>query len=355
MKISIVTVYNSLNYGSYWQAYALCEVLRQRNGEVSFVNTKARNPFMQTLRSVIRKLLALQFAETWFHVLKYVSFWRDNRKFSICKNKDLNKQEIFVFGSDEIWNISRREFSDFPVFFGVGIPDAYLVSYAVSINTTRLEQVKESKLLKTAVERFNRIGVRDSYTLETLKAVTTRKISLVLDPTFLMVKSFYDNPEEKCLDKNYILVYSYGPHMEQKKIDKIMSFAKSKKLKLVSVGFYLNWCDDNVPASPTLFLSYVKNASFIVTDTFHGTVFSIIYNKKFVTYGDFKRKIHEVLNQFELQSRNVGSDTVLENIMEDHINYDKVNILIENFRKESFKYIDHFIMNATGASCEGDL
>jgi hypothetical protein len=348
LKIAIVTVYNSLNYGSFWQAFAMREVLRVRKADVSFVQTNARKPFRQTIQSLLGHIRTLHFERAWFQVLKYFSFRRGVKDFSICRyaNRSLIDQDVFVFGSDEIWNISRKDFSNFPIFFGVGIPEAYLVSYAVSINSTTLEQITANEVFKKALERFDHLSVRDAYTLETLKAVTDKMISLVMDPTLLLGKNWYDHLEEKCPDKDYILIYSYGHNMEQDKIDGILTFAREKNMKLVSVGFYLKWCDNNIPASPFLFLSYIKNASFIITDTFHGTVFSIIYEKEFVTYAGSKRKIQELLNQFDLLSRNGDGCAALGEIFSGHIDYDRVNILIDTFRNDSFKYIDDWIINS---------
>lgn len=344
MKICIVTVYNSLNYGSYLQAFALNQVLNEFGGEVSFLDTKARNPGIQTLSLTTRKIISFKFSYAYFQTVKYASFKKAIKRFAICSNSEtsLKEQDVFVFGSDEIWNISRKEFRDYPIFLGVGLPNSYLVSYAVSINTTKLEQIKGNKFFINALERFSKLSVRDSYTLDTLKVVTTKNIKHVLDPTFLLSKDVYKELEEECFEKNYILVYSYGNNLNHKKINKIKLFAESKKMRLISVGFYLEWCDQSVPASPFLFLSYIKNASFIITDTFHGTVFSIIYNKAFVSYGGCNRKISEILNQFGLGDRNVEDDTVLESVLETTINYKKVNNLIESYKDDSFEYISSF-------------
>jgi len=344
IKISIVTVYNSLNYGGYLQAYALNQILKQVGGHVSFLETKARNPLRETLRSTIEKLLSFKFRNAIFLVKKYLCLREAVNMFTICSTEvSLREQDIFVFGSDEIWNISRKKIRDYPVFLGVGIPDSYLVSYAVSINTTELKQIKEHNFFIDSIEKFNKISVRDEHTLNTIKSAIAKDISLVLDPTFLLSRDTYDLLEEDCAEKDYVLIYSYGDKMNEEKIKQIKSFAKSKAMKLISVGFYLEWCDKSMAVSPFLFLSYIKKASFIITDTFHGTVFSIIYNKPFVAYGGNSTKINEVLKQFGLETRNAQDETVLKSIFETSINYKDVNVLIETYKNASFEYIHSFV------------
>lgn len=346
MRTCIVTVYNSLNYGSYYQAYALNKVLSQSGNKSSFLDTKARNPLKQTIRSSVKGLFSLKFSDIYFQITKYNHFRNANRAFKICKNDidSLNQQDIYVFGSDEIWNISRKEFNDFPIFFGIGIPDKKsLVSYAPSINITTVEQLKENRHLIEAIERFDKVSVRDSHSLKTLSALTLKEISIVLDPTFLLNKDEYSSLEEDCKESDYILVYSYGHKMSKERIEQIRTFAKGKNLKLISVGNILSWCDYSVPASPSQFLSYVKNANYIITDTFHGTVFSIIYNKAFVSYCDDNRKIIEILTQFDLQIRNCYSTSNLEELIDQPIDYHRVNKVIETQAGNSVKFLNNAI------------
>lgn len=344
MKICIITVYNSLNYGSYLQSFALEQILKQYSNNVCFLDTKARKPLNETIYLGIKKMIYFNLKNVSFLFKKYICFKKAVNLFSICNdNFMLNQQEIFIFGSDEIWNISREKFRNYPIFLGIGIPDGYWVAYAVSINTTELKQIKESKYFIEAMKKFNEIGVRDKYTLNILKTITSKEISLVLDPTFLLNKETYNKLEEPLYkEEKYILVYSYGHNMNKERVQQIKLLGKFKKMKLISVGFYLDWCDENVAVSPFLFLSYIKNASYIITDTFHGTVFSMIYNKQFVSYGGTNIKILEILKQFKLEIRNVHDKTVLKDVFETIIKYNEVNELINKYQEESLQYIQNF-------------
>ena len=110
-------------------------------------------------------------------------------------------------------------------------------------------------------------------------------------------------------------------------------------MKLISVGFDLKWCDKSISASPFLFLSYIKNAAYVITDTFHGTVFSIIYNKSFVTYGGSNTKIREITNQFGISERNINNEDSLEIAFSNNMEYRKINSFIEKYKNDSLKYI----------------
>lgn len=345
MNISIVTVYNSLNYGSFLQAYALKTYLESLGHNVSFLETKARNPLKQTIRSTIKKALKLDIKGARFQVKKYINFDKVIKEFKLCKNNEssLNSQDIFIFGSDEIWNISREDFRKYPIFMGVGIKNKRLISYAPSINTTKIEVINQNSYVKDALNRFDKISVRDNYSYTTLKNVIEKDMEIVLDPTFLIDKSVYLQTEHSVNNDEYILVYSYGHNMNEARVKRIKEFAKTKNLKLLSVGFDLEWCDECVSVSPFGFLSYIKNAKYIITDTFHGTVFSIIYNKNFVTYGENNTKIGEITNQFKINSRNIESNMKLEDILNENIDYQSVNEMIEIYKERSIKYINESI------------
>ena len=213
------------------------------------------------------------------------------------------------------------------------------MSYAPSINTTTYQMIKESSYFIECINSIDRISVRDKHSLCTLQQVTSKDIDIVLDPTLLLDKDKYNSLEEKCDDKNYILVYSYGHNMTEERIKKIREFANLKKMKLISIGFDLKWCDKSISASPFLFLSYIKNAAYVITDTFHGTVFSIIYNKSFVTYGGSNTKIGEITNQFGISERNINNEDSLEVVFSNNIEYREVNSFIEKYKNDSLKYI----------------
>ncbi|MFW6016630.1 MAG: polysaccharide pyruvyl transferase family protein [bacterium] len=344
MKVCIITLYNSLNHGAYLQAYALSKVLEKYNFEVSFLKTGARRP-IYNLKDIIKKILKVKFKGAYFDLRKLISWNKYAKVFQVCNinNEELLEKDIFLFGSDEIWNISRKEIKNYPVLFGVGIPDKKFVAYAPSINTTSLEQIKNNIQFVNSIKKFNHLSVRDTHSKNILQNFTSKEIKIVLDPTFLISKETYFNLEEEVKERDYILVYTYENEMTDEQIYTIKKYARSVKLKLISVGFRNKWCDKSVLASPFSFLSYMRNARYVVTTTFHGTVFSIIYNKQFASYAGNKIKVNDILKRLNLEYRNVSGKTDLKNVLEKNIDYENINNVLEDYINDSYNYIDEFI------------
>ena len=123
---------------------------------------------------------------------------------------------------------------------------------------------------------FIELSCRDKKTMHLLQAYKKEQITKVVDPTML-VCDFSEIIVNNNLN-NYILVY--GHEFTDEQIRNIVNFSKVNRLKTVSVTKYFSWCDKNIVASPGEFLGYVKNAKYVITGTFHGSVFSILMKKK---------------------------------------------------------------------------
>ena len=146
--------------------------------------------------------------------------------------------------------------------------------------------------------------MRDANSSITVKTLIGKVPVMHLDPVLIFNYDLF-MPSNVTL-KNYMIVYTYpGRITDKQEIQSIKDFAKSHRLKLISIGHYFSWCDDVVIPSPFEVLAYFKNASYIVTDTFHGSVFSIKYNKAFCTIirNMNNQKLSYLLKQFHLESR----------------------------------------------------
>ena len=119
----------------------------------------------------------------------------------------------------------------------------------------------------------------------------------------------------------------------------IVNFSKVNRLKTVSVTKYFSWCDKNIVASPGEFLGYVKNAKYVITGTFHGSVFSILMKKNFVVYLNNGNKILDLLSDYHLENRIVQSNNSIEEILQTKIDYDEVYKLLEDNKMQSVTYI----------------
>lgn len=327
-EIKIITLYNSLNYGAFLQAFALQSVLSDLGYNPSFyeANRKMKSELRKhILRKDVRKIPI-----NYIQYLKYKKCWK-------CLNIDNNNIETAkacIVGSDEIWNIKNNSFYHAPEYFGMNLNNKNIISYAPSANITTAEDMKEYDE-NLNFEKFSKISVRDKNTFNLVKTMSLKDVSLVVDPT-LLVKNYSKYEAIINVKSKYILVYGYK--FSKSEIASIKKLKAKTGFKLYSIGMPQMWCDKQIMATPFEFLSFIKNAEMIVTETFHGTIFSILYNKNFVSFANNKSKLCDLLERFNLESRDASKKNLIS-ILEEKIDYAKVNKILEKERKKSIDWL----------------
>ena len=301
MKIGIVTVYKSDNYGAFWQAFALKGYLESLGHEVLFIKHNARNLKLKMARDfgkamLERKPLTRNLPFLWSRLK---AFQAADTAFSECSIKDSAALNLIVLGSDEIWNVQRHQIYNYPVFSGEGLVPA-IISYAPSVNQATVQDFMNHPVFLKNIKRLLAISVRDQLSEKVIKAVTGRNdVVTVLDPTLLVESSFYALYKTNFhINSPYILIYSYGDHISAERIRTLQTYAARKGLKTVSVLSYLDWCDMNCSVSPYEMLSLFENAELVATDTFHGLMFSIVFQKDYYMVSGGSPKVQSVLNDF---------------------------------------------------------
>lgn len=337
-RIVICTLYDSVNCGTYLQAFSMKKILEKMGFEVFFLelkndNSKITNPssiksmsFKEIIIKVFRKI-RLQFV-----------FRKSRNNFKTMDLSEVNNDpsiKYIIVGSDEIWNVRNNSFEHYKEFFGYNFINKKIIAYAPSSNdTTKNDLVKEFGDIN--FNNFDRLSARDKKTKDLIYQFINKNIKVcdVLDPTMIVdsLKDIYENTYLK----NYIVVYGHSFTDEQ--IDCIITFAKHKKLQTVSITKYFEWCDKNIVVSPGKFLSYIKNADYIITSTFHGSVFSILYEKQFAVYTNNGSKIVDLLEKFNLKNRIVNNN--IENILDRKINYNDTKNILKELREKSIKYLE---------------
>ena len=221
-----------------------------------------------------------------------------------------------------------------------------MISYAPSVNNSQIGDFKKFPEYVDAIHKLNFVSVRDGHSKKVIDELLNRvDIPLVTDPTLLHDKRFYCNHMEAVETvASYILLYSYGTHLKKETIDKIVTFAKENNLKLISILEYFEWCDYNVAPSPFVMLYYFYKAKFVITDTFHGTIFSIIFNKNFVIASKSSTKIMEFLNEINLESRVLEKETPIDTLFSQKIEYDEINRRVSSKRNASKQYLKDVIL-----------
>lgn len=298
MKVGILTYHRAHNYGAVLQCYALKTYLEQLGHDVVVVDYCPKyfhyglfvwykwfslHPvrFINKLR-LQAKTFALQ-------KRRHVAFTQFIDDLISPKRLNLNdpKTDIdcFIFGSDQIWRKNGDEFD--PIFWGdfKAAHKAKLVSYAASMGKDSLSE-DESEKIKSWLSHFHTIMVRETSLKELLSPLTRQEINVVVDPTLLLPAQDWDKiavrPNRK---KPYVLIYQVVAHPATLQLAR--EAAKHLGAEIVEIA---STCDGRIAnhekiydASPNEFVGYVADAAMVVTTSFHGTAFSIIYRKPFVS------------------------------------------------------------------------
>lgn len=348
-RIGICTLHDANpNFGATLQAFALQEVLKQMGYEPEFLKFKQEKT--KKIRKIKAKIKMYKPNPKFYPVntsnIKINKGIINSSKYlNICEdiyNKELHQHETVIIGSDELWNLRNDSFEHRREYYGHNINASNIIAYAPSTNGTSKIEFQQHYNNELDLTKIAILSARDKITKDFIKEVSDIDAPIVLDPT-LLIENFEQYAMEPKLNEEYILIYDYSIPRDRKK--KIQQFAKSKKLKIYSIGFFNAWADKNIDANIFEFLGYVKKAKYIVTGTFHGSIFSIIFKKQFVTTVGNCFKKDDLLEKFNLQNRDITNIEKIEDIIDKPINYDEVEKVKKQYREESMKYLEKAILN----------
>lgn len=339
-KVYVVTVYNSLNSGSFLQATSLYKAIEGLGYDVAFLDTGARNLWKRAFLEFLFMIKNRNFGSAFGKFKQARALTNELNNFKVVKINDLEDcdDKVFVLGSDEIWNVARRDMAEYPVFWGEGLPLGKCFSYAPSINTAREEHVKKYNFVRNALENLFAISVRDHHSYEVLKALTDRDILEVCDPTLLIEPKEYYELKAQNKFSDYILIYLYAKRFSDEDVEAIRKFAKEKNKKLVAFGSNFRWCDMNVNGTPWDFISYIEGADYVCTGTFHGTLFSALFGKNFAVIGQKSNKVTELLERFNLSDR-VADSKSINRILETDYDRSELASTISQMREIGLQYL----------------
>lgn len=339
MKVCIVTVHKSLNSGSYLQAIALERVMREKGINVYFLKTSMLENIVNCLIIAIKKAVKLKINDCKSALALIFNFCRAQkhiREINPQKNKDI---DCFVIGSDTLWNFADAGFNKYKKrYLCLDFDKTRLVTYAVSAGNADYETFYNDETIVKGIKKIDAISVRDAYTKELVDKITGKESALVLDPTLLLSREDFAQMEGNCSNEGYILIYMFEKLSEEMKKSLIDLKEKTGK-KIVSFGGYRAFADVNVSNDPFKFLYYFNHADMVITDTFHGTIFSIINRKPFAEFGGHKKKVSELLSMLELNGQICEKAEDMEKIINKKIDYDKVEEKLNVLREQSKDYL----------------
>lgn len=309
------------------------------------VSKKMRMTFDSSLSEKIAQRDAAfdQFCYNGFKVSRKFVSWEDLS--SACREYD-----AVIVGSDQLWLPSNVAGDFYTLSFA---PDEVKkISYATSFGIGAVPE-KMKKQYTNFLTRIDFLSARETSGQEIIKACTDRDVQLVCDPTMLLkVEDWSEISSSRLVDGDYIFCYFMGDNPEQREF--VIKLAKRENCKIVALlhlDQYISADEDYVDEapyniSPADFVSLVKNAKYICTDSFHGTVFSIIFSKNFFTFKRFNKKaslstntrLTSLLNKLDLNDRLfTGFESVEENL--EVKNYSFVQEKLRLFREDSICYL----------------
>lgn len=353
MKVGILTYYGVHNHGAVLQANGLKEVLKYMGCEVEFLQFNRNYDFIPAENAkkysigpssvkYYSKYLIEKGPKNILYNLKKANILNSYRAKNIklgARYSDFDGDAV-VIGSDEVFSF---EIGINPFFYGQGLKAKKVLSYAGCFGPTTIDFLKEHSLESMVSSGFNSmqaVGVRDKNSYNIACALTNNdKVQMVCDPVILYgykkeMNSFI--PEEK----DYMIIYSYDKNMNSpEEVTRIKEFAKNNNLQLISICYYHGWCDKVLNLNPIETLCYIKNAKYVLTDTFHGTVISLITGAQFLTkLRGNQNKIGSLLDEYDLADRIIDDFNELDKY-ENIIDYDVVHEKMTQIRAKSYRFL----------------
>ena len=377
--IGLVTCYFHHNYGSMLQAYATEMIMQQmelpyqtiackapitymesnkllyfakklligdwkmRLGKMKIEREKKKNPTFAKNWEVRNRAFE-DFANTYFHVSPY------------CKNRaELSKMaenySAFLVGSDQLWRTDSVEHGYYTLEW---VPDHIRkIAYSTSIGVKEVPwfQVEKNKRF---MNRFDYIALREQSACDLVYKLTGRKVQVVLDPTLLFTGEQWMDIQQKepLTDGKYIFCYLLGDNPHQRELIKQVKAKTGYKIvALQHLDDYIpsdeGFADEAPYVGPREFLNYIRNAEYVFTDSFHCSVFSILYKKNFFTFSRFAEgakqstntRIDNLLHIAGLENRRMTADKTADDVVKFIGGFEGVDDRLNALRKSSIDYL----------------
>lgn len=366
MTLGIMTWFHYRNYGTALQVTALSEVLKNIGAEpyvidyvpCGFFRSIPDYSLLGIFKRVIKKtssngrFFLNQEKEQLFDnfIKKYLKFTEKCDDLSDLEN--LNRYyDGFICGSDQIW--SPLVFN--PHYFLDFVKDSNKkIAYAPSLGVKSIDDVYAKYETKKLLADFKHISVREETGKRIIETLIHQKTELVLDPTLLLTKYQWKAllGLKNKVEKPYMFVYMLGHN--EKHWEEIYKIANQLDLEVKVIPVFdedLNrpGCV-NFAVGPKEFLDLLYNASYICTDSYHGFLFSVNFNKNFTVFKRFKNndtknqnsRVLDLLETFGLEERLFKEKYTLKNV-KSKINYDRIENIIEDLRKKSIEFLKNAI------------
>lgn len=361
MRIKTITCHDVYNVGASLQAYALSSYLQRLGHDVEIINYKpdylSRHYNLTCVgnsrydKPVLKQLYLLlklpgRLKAKYSRRKKEYDYFTSN--YLLCtkekyqSNDELKQNppiaDVYFAGSDQIWNTVFNNGKD-PAFYLDFVPEGCVkASYAASFATDDIDEKWKPKIVAW-ISKINYISVREKSGIDILNKLGIKGHIQVLDPVFLLNRIEWEQIEKGVVGSDrYILVYDFDRNESLKLFAKKIARELNCKIYSVLSCDYANKCFDQ--EGPQAFINLIHNAEFVISNSFHATAFSIIYQKQFVVFERNEKintRMRDLLDMFNLKNRLIKSiDELTEDII---IEYALVNMELSYYIKKSKEYI----------------
>lgn len=377
-KIGLILAYRGVNYGMLLQAFATQQFIEKQGYEteiLEYTRTSYKHirftPWLPVYAAdeIIKKLKKRKQiqAEVLDDIHKQNITDRKAVSNTFIKNNLKNRRVIkgiealetagkdyngVLIGSDQIWPPDAA-FGNFTTLRFV--PDSTnKISYATSLGVSKYPYYCRSSAAQFW-KRMNHLSVREEQGKKIIQDICDVPVEVVVDPTYLFTGAQWEEmiPYEQNIEGDYILCYFLGGTKEHKQLAR--KFADKKGIKLVSIlstesvsDIDISYADEIVTGKgPESFINLIRNAKYVLTDSFHGVAFSVINNKQFYVFyrtqvgskNSRNSRIDNILEMWGLKDRLVLNDASVNDFSEKPIDYSDVNNRVDRKRKHSISYL----------------
>lgn len=371
-KIGIMTFHRSHNCGSILESFAMQKTLENLGYDAELINFSSEGQrdmyYVFSKKKKIKKYIKNILVSPYYvilsrHYANYKAYIEKNLKVSKgdFRTEDelkaiADNYDIFVAGSDQIWNITIPDYNI--SYFLSFVDNKKKIAYAPSFGSKNIMKYSENpEIYCDLLKKFNHLSTRENNGKKWLKQMTGRDVPVVLDPTLLIEKKEYEKLERSSnVQGKYIFYYSpqYKEDINKfvKKLSKkyklpvIVWNSKEYALKgLFRYGFKMAHEQD-----PGIYLDLIKNAELVITTSFHGSIFSTIYRKKFWVikngdmYGEDDRVI-TLLNEIKMMDRLIEPKYNADYDYFNNVNYEEYEKSVPKLQCYSFDFLEKALSN----------
>ncbi len=365
-KVDIITFQCAHNYGAILQVYALQQTIEKMHKKVEIINYKNKiierqykviNVDRKNLKNFLKSIVSdiLFFQKRYKRYQNFEKFIKERLNLTkIYKSEEALKNEppiadVYITGSDQVWNSNITYGLQDAYTLNFGKKNIKRISYAASIGNSKISD-NEKEIYKEKISIINNISVREESGKKALEQIIYSPIEVVLDPTLLLTKKQWEN-EIKTLTGNkekYILAYVVEKDEQYIKI--VNNLSEKTGLKIIHFGKtnpgYKNVLKSAYTEGPLEFINYIKNAEYVVATSFHATVFSVIFHKKFfiIPHKKTGSRVTNLLDKLGIENRTFNTLEEFKNIDYNFgTNWDNVEERLGKERKKSLDWLEKSI------------